>query len=35
VHRTVTCREWRYQRLYVYNYDVYLLKLSRTMLETC
>ena len=35
VHRTVTCREWRYQRLHVYNYDVDLLKMSRVMLETC
>jgi len=37
VHRTVPCREWRYQRLhiYVYNYDVDLLQMSRAMLETC
>jgi len=35
VHRTVTCREWRYQRLHIYNYDVDLLKMSRVMLETC
>jgi hypothetical protein len=24
-----------YQRLHIYNYDVYLLKMSRVMLETC
>jgi hypothetical protein len=35
VHRTVTCRQWRYQRLHIYNYDVDLLKMSRAMLETC
>jgi len=35
VHRTVTCREWRYQRLHIYNYDVDLLKMSRAMLGTC
>jgi hypothetical protein len=34
VHRTVTCREWRYQRLHIYNYDLELLKMSRAMLET-
>jgi hypothetical protein len=27
--KTVTCREWRYQRLYIYNYDVDPLKMSR------
>jgi hypothetical protein len=27
--------EWRYQRLHIYNYDVYLLKMSRVMLEIC
>jgi len=31
----VTCTEWRYQRLHIYNYDVDLLKMSRVMLETC
>jgi hypothetical protein len=35
VHRTVTRRDWRYQRLHIYNYDVDLLKMSRAMLETC
>jgi len=30
-----TCRQWRYQRLHVYDYDVDLLKMSRVMLETC
>jgi hypothetical protein len=35
LHKTVTCREWRYQRLHIYNYDVDLLKMSRVMLETC
>jgi len=35
VHRTVTCREWRYQRLHIYNYNVDLLKMSTAMLETC
>jgi hypothetical protein len=37
VHRctTVTCREWRYQRLHTYSYDVDLLKMNRVMLETC
>jgi hypothetical protein len=35
VHKTVTCRQWRYQRLHIYNYDVDLLKMSRSMLETC
>jgi hypothetical protein len=34
VQRTVTCREWRYQRLHIYNYDVDLLNMSRAMLET-
>jgi len=33
--KTVTCREWRYQRLHIYIYDVNLLKMSRVMLETC
>jgi hypothetical protein len=32
---SVTCREWRYQRLHMYNYDVDLLKMSSVMLETC
>jgi len=32
VYRTVTCREWRYQRLHIYSYDVNLLKMSRVML---
>ena len=27
--------EWWYQRLRIYNYDVDLLKMNRTMLETC
>ena len=35
VHKRVTCRKWRYQRLHIYNYDVDLLKMSRVMLETC
>ena len=35
VHKTVTCREWRYQRLHTYSYDVDLLKTSRAMLGTC
>jgi formate-dependent nitrite reductase membrane component NrfD len=35
VHKTVTCKEWRYQRLHIYNYDVELLNISRVMLETC
>jgi len=35
VHRTLTCRQLRYQRLHIYNYDVDLLKMSRAMLETC
>ena len=34
VHKTVTCREWRYQKL-IFNYDVDLFKMSRVMLETC
>jgi len=34
-HRTVTCREWRYQRLHIYNYDMDFLKMSKVMLETC
>jgi len=29
------CREWRYQRLHIYNYDVDHLKMSRVMLEIC
>jgi len=29
VHKTVTCRQWRYQRLHIYNYDVDLLMMSR------
>jgi len=24
-----TCREWRYQRLHIYNYDLDLLMMSR------
>jgi len=35
VHKTVTCRDWRYQTLHIYNYDLDLLKMSRVMLETC
>jgi hypothetical protein len=35
VHRTVTCRDLRYQRLHIYNYGVDLLKMSRVMRETC
>ena len=35
VHKTVTCREYRYQRLHIYNYDIDLLKMSRVMLQTC
>jgi hypothetical protein len=35
VHKTVTCREWQYQRLHIHNYDLDLLKMSRVMLETC
>jgi hypothetical protein len=28
------CREWRYQKVHIYNYDVDLLKMSKVMLET-
>jgi len=34
-HKTVICREWRYQMLHICNYDVDLLQMSRVMLETC
>jgi len=27
--------KWWYQTLHIYNYDVYLLKMSRVMLKTC
>ena len=30
-----TCKDRRYQRLRIYNYDVDLLKMNRVMLETC
>ena len=33
--QTVTCRQWRYQRLHIYSYDVDFLKMSRLKLETC
>ena len=29
------CRQWRYQRLHIYSYNIDLLKMSRVMLETC
>jgi hypothetical protein len=35
IYAACTCREWRYQRLHVYSYDVDLLNMSRVMLETC